>query len=497
MKSVLVLLISLLIQSNLLAQGNFDFNANCKEAQEAILGLEFKRAKSLLLQERRVHPKNLVPFYLDNYIDFLTIVISEEKPRFESLKNNKNIRLDLLKKGDVNSPYFLLIQAEVNLQWAFARIKFNEYLTAALEVNRAFKLLEENHKKFPDFVLNKKCLGLLHAAVGTIPDEYKWAIKLFGFEGSIKQGETEVLEVYEASLKNPAYSGFKTETALLLSVIELNLMNNESYVKENVLVQLEKEKKPNPLQVFCYANACMKMGLTDAAISFIEKNKFGKDRFPFAYLNYMLGQAKLSRLDADANLPLENYVKNFKGINFIKAAYLRLAWHALIKGDKEKQRIYLAKVQNAGTALVDEDKQAKQEVESGNSPNVALLKSRLLFDGGYYDKALIELNRLEIKKIKSSKDNLELVYRMARIYHKQNNWEKAINNYELTLKNGAEFPYYFAANSALQLGLIFEEQKKYKQAETYYLRCLALKEHEYQNSISQKAKAGLNRVSNK
>ena len=476
------------------AQTSFDFNTNCKAAHEAILALQFKKAKTMLLQERKVNPKNLIPFYLDNYIDFLTIVISEEKNRFDVLKSNKQIRLNVLEKGDKNSPFYLLTQAEINLQWAFARIKFNEYLTAALEVNRAFKMLEQNQKRFPDFVLNKKCLGLLHAAVGTIPDEYQWAVKLFGFEGGIKQGETEVKEVYEASLKNEKYKSFRTETFLLLSIVELNLLNTNTVVEASILPQIAKESNPNPLMVFCYANNCMKMGKNDDAIDFISKNKFAKDVFPFEYLNYLLGQAKLNRLDKDANIPLENYLKSFKGINFVKAANLRLAWYYCIWGNKVKYNLYLNKVKLSGSSIVDEDKQAEHESEAKEIPNVQILKSRLLFDGGYYDKALSELSKTDKKHITSVKDNLELVYRMGRIYHKQNNAAKAISNYELTLKNGASYSYYYAANAALQLGLIYEEQKNIPLAKEYFNQCLALKNHEYQNSISQKAKAGLNRI---
>ena len=44
----------------------------------------------LLYIHRRANPKNLIPYYLENYIDFLTLVISEEKSRFDVLKNNKS-----------------------------------------------------------------------------------------------------------------------------------------------------------------------------------------------------------------------------------------------------------------------------------------------------------------------------------------------------------------------------------------------------------------------
>jgi hypothetical protein len=489
-------LLLLFISFSAEAQKSYDFNSNCKAAHEAIMALQFKKAKALLWQERKVSPQNLIPIYLDNYIDFLTVVISEEKVRFEQLKGNKAIRLEALEQGDKNSPFYLLTQAEINLQWAFARIKFNEYLTAALEVNRAYKMLEENQKKFPDFILTKKCLGLLHAAVGTIPDEYKWALKLFGFAGSIKQGENEVKQVFETSQKNPSYSSFKTECALLLSVIELNLANAENYVTKSILPEIEKIKEPNPLLVFCYAGSSIKLGKTDEAIAFLEKNKFGKDVFAFPYLNYMLGQAKLTRLDTDANLALENFLKSFKGINFVKAANLRLAWFYLIKGNAAKYRFYLAKLKSSGAALVDEDKQAKLEAESGDMPTVGLLKSRLLFDGGYYDKSLVELKELKPNKLTSVKENLELVYRMARIHHKKNDLENALLKYQLVYKNGSNYPYYFAANAALHMGYIYEQQNNKTRAKESFLLCLNLKDHEYQNSISQKAKAGINRLEN-
>ena len=94
----------------------------------------------------------------------------------------------LLKKGDENSPYYLFSQAEVNLQWAFVRIKFAQYFKAVWEIRRAYKLLEANQKKFPNFAPNKKSLGILHAMVGTVPDNYQWGMKILGMQGTIAQG---------------------------------------------------------------------------------------------------------------------------------------------------------------------------------------------------------------------------------------------------------------------------------------------------------------------
>ena len=62
---------------------------------------------------------------------------------------------------------------------------------------------------------------------------------------------------------------------------------------------------------------------------------------------------------------------------------------------------------------------------------------------------------------------------------------------------GADKEYYFAANSALKSGMIFESKMDFEKARYYYNKCLSLDFDEYKTSITQKAKAGLNRIRGK
>jgi len=75
--------------------------------------------------------------------------------------------------------------------------------------------------------------------------------------------------------------------------------------------------------------------------------------------------------------------------------------------------------------------------------------------------------------------------------------DEAILHYDNVLTKGSEYQYYFAANSALQLGFIYESLSEFGKAKSYYKKCLSLKYDEYKKSISQKAKAGLNRIEEK
>ena len=496
MKSIALCILCLFLHFTSEGKYAFDFNKNCQDAHSAIGNLRFNEARLIIQKEKKLHPENLICLYLENYIDFLSIIISEEKSRFDALKKNKDLRLQILKLGDKNSPYYLLTQAEINLQWAFARIKFSEYITAAFEVNKAYEALEENQKKFPDFILTKKSLGLLHAVIGSIPNSYQWAVKMLGFSGTVKQGEKEIMEVFTASLSNEAYASYQSETTLLLSIAELNLGNNENFVKKTILPLLEKKSNPSPIDVFCYANNCLKLSKPAEAIAYLQKNTFGKDVFPFHYLNFLLGQAKLSLLDKNADIPLLQFINQFKGRNYIKAAYLRLAWLGLIKGDETKYQYYLLKVRQNGCEMVDEDKQSMRECNDKELPNVSLLKARLLYDAGQYQRALSELETIDLVSLHSSKTKLEYTYRKGRIHQKQHNLMSAIKCYLQTIDNGKEEAFYFAANSALQLGLIYEELKSYEKARYYFNLCQNMKNKEYQTSIGQKAKAGLNRLTN-
>jgi len=123
-----------------LSSAQYLFNDQCQKAYLSILSLEFKGARMLLESEKRQNTTNLIPVYLENYIDFLTLFIGENRVQFEELKRNKSIRIDILEEGNTNSPYYRFCLAEINLQWAFARLKFGDYTAAALEIRKAYQL---------------------------------------------------------------------------------------------------------------------------------------------------------------------------------------------------------------------------------------------------------------------------------------------------------------------------------------------------------------------
>ena len=471
---------------------NFEFTKMHQDAYELIISLRFEEGKKLIKQIKLEQPDDVLVYHIENYIDFLSIFINENKAEFKSKEKNKDFRLAQLKKGDSKSPYYLFSQAELLLQWALTRIKFEEYLTAAIEVNKAIGLLEKNQKLFPDFISNKKSLSILHAIAGTIPDKYKGIIGVISnFDGTIDQGLREIEEVLAYANENDYL--FKKESIAIKSTIMLHL-KNEKEKAWTYLNNSEIDRVNNPLAAFLLASTAMKCGRNDEAILILEERKRSIKFFPMYYLDLMLGSAKLHRLDKDANIYIRTYLKYFKGQNYIKDAYRKIAWYELVvNSNKEGYKESMRACHLLGNTAIDEDKSAMKEAARLAAPNKELLKARLLYDGGYYDKAITILNTISQKNL-STEDEIEFLYRKGRVFQAQGKSEMALNSFEKCKAYEGQSNLYYICNSTLQMGIIYESQNQLDLAENNFQDCLTMKPSEYKNSLHQKAKAGLNRL---
>jgi hypothetical protein len=477
-------------------QYNYDFNQNCLNAYSSIISLKFDEGKRLIDQEKAINPKNNIPYYLENYIYFLSVFIAEEEKDFQKYDDLKDNIIDRLKEGDQNSPYYRYCLAQVYLQWSVARAKFKEYTTATIEINRAYRLLVDNNEIFPDFLPNLINLGLMHTLIGTVPDNYNWVKKLVGVEGTIDQGVNEILKVLNAAATQKEYSHYKAECLFYLSFIQINLTANRQKALDNIkLIESDSSGLKNPLAIYSVARIYSDNGMNDKAIELLLSRPMGDEYFPFYFLDYLTGIAKLNRLDSDAYKYLFKFVINFKGINYIKDSYQKIAWYYLVNENLDKYHEFIAKVNQYGNSVVDADIQAEREANNKTVPNLYLLKARLLFDGGYYEKALAAITSSKTTGfLRNSRDSLEFSYRIGRIYHEWGKTETAIPFYVKTIENGSNSSYYFAANASLQLGIIYENKNDFKKAEEYYELAQSMENEEYKNSINQKAKAGLNRI---
>ena len=195
----------------------------------------------------------------------------------------------------------------------------------------------------------------------------------------------------------------------------------------------------------------------------------------------------------EAIASFEKYTSNFKGKFYLKDAYDKLSWCYYLLGNNTAAEQVRQKVLQFGGTDTDADKQAEKNAKSGAWPNLLLLKARLLSDGGYNNEALALLVGKSANDFSKTEEKLEFAYRVARIYDDLNRDDDAIKAYQLAINIGTNRQEYYAARASLQIAFIYEQQGKKDEAIAYYQKCLDMDDHDYKDSIDQKAKAGIAR----
>lgn len=495
MKKLILVCLSLFFVKIMPAQ-QVVLNARVTQAYEDILALKLNHAQKILEIERKSDPNNVMVDFLENYKDFIRVFISEDFNFFQKADKQFPERYQRITELPDSNPYKNLMLANMNLQWAFAHLKFGQYLRAAWELNKSYRLATDNSQRFPGFLPDEITLGVLHVIIGLVPSQYQWMLRIISMKGSVKEGKAEIYHVLETSNLNPNDTYLRNEALFFLGFIELNLSPNQKAL-DKLSGQLDRADTNNMMLAFLKVDILMRHGKNDEALNIISRMSKKHNYYRFYYLNYLYGECLLRKLKLnDAAIQYQIFLHNFKGVNYIKAAWRSLAWIDFLKGDTLGYFQKMDSVIVRGNQVVDGDKQAYLEAESRKVPDSDLLHVRLLFDGGYYQQAMRILNGMKNSTL-TSEEKLERIYRYGRIVDKEGHIRDAKIWYKRTLKAGQNSTKYFAANASLMLGRIYETEDSLKLARKYYKRCLNLNFKAYHNSICGVARESLNRIRNK
>jgi hypothetical protein len=468
----------------------FDFNLKCQRAYKEIIQLKLKSGQQLLDEEKRVHPDNLIPYFLENYIDFFVLFFNEDPVEYKKRIGNLDKRLELMSKGSQSSPYFLFTKSVIHFQWAAVRIKFGYNWDAGWQFRRAYLQIKENMKLFPSFTPNVIYGGSMQVAACTIPDGYKWLTDLFGLKGNIRTG-MEYLRSF-LSGNNSLSRLFYDEAAFYYLYLKFYVENEKDFVFDYIKKENLDVRNSHLLAYLAVNLSINNQRSADARRILTERNT-GPEYLSTSAWDLEMGYITISRLEPDAAKYFEKFIQDFKGKFYLKDALQKLSWHYYLLGDQAQANHYRSLISKKGSTLTDADQQALKEAEAGRWPNKLLLQARLLNDGGYYPDALRLLQGKRISDFTSIEDKLEFAYRVGRIYDDTGRDEEAIGFYQRAVLLGENRKEYYAARAALQVGYIYEMRKNKKIATGWFERCLKMKNHDFKNSIDQRAKAGIER----
>ena len=480
----------LLVPVLCIGQKHFDFNNNCRQAYQSIIQLKLDEGSRILEAEKKRDPSNLVPFFLDNYVDFFQLFFNEDAAQYTAWKGRRDQRLEWMSEGPQSSPFNLFTRSVIHFQWAAIQIKFGDNWDAAWDFRRSFIQSKDCAAQFAGFSPAGMVSGAMEVVAGTIPDGYKWLSSLLGIKGTVAGGMRQLEQFLSSADANAVL--FRDEAIFYYLYLQFYIGNKHNEVFEFVR-QHQLDIKNNHLFTYLYANLCINDQRSALAQQVIREMNMTPGYMDMPVWDMELGYACLNHLEPDAAFYLGRFLQRFKGRFYVKDVLQKLSWYYYLRGETARADSCRLLVLQRGSEEADADRQALKEARSGKWPNRVLLKARLLSDGGYFSEALQGLQGLGTGSFADPVDKCEYTYRLGRIYDGLGRDDEAVRVYESTVAAGAYLREYYAARAALQAGYIYERRGDKTRAIAYFQRCLDMKDHDYKNSLDQRAKAGIAR----
>jgi tetratricopeptide (TPR) repeat protein len=478
--------------NSMLKEKVYEFNATCQQAYKEISQLKIANGKALIAKAKQQNANNLIPIYLESYIDFIELFFSEDASEYKTRKKYIDTRIDALKNGPETLPFYKFCLSNVYLHKALIQIKFSENTSAALNARRAYILIKDNKKLYNSFAPNDMLLGSLQTVTGSVPKGYKWIASIFGMKGSITDGMKNLTNCVNSN--DPWAKFFNPEAQLIYCYLNYYVNNKKDETVQHI-INAKLDVINNHLFAFMASQLAINNKQTELGKNIIINRNKSTDYLQIHLWDMQMGFVKLHKLElAEAIQYFEKFVNNFKGNFYVKDVYQKLSWAYFLQGNTHGSKEARVNVLTKGNESTEADKQALKEAKQGKWWNVILLQSRLLNDGGYNNEALKNLQGKTIESFTSIEEKLEFVYRLGRINDDLHKYDDAIKYYNQAIELGKERTEYYAARAALQIAMIYEKKGNKQQAINYYQQCIDMDDHDYKNSLDQKAKSGIARL---
>lgn len=369
------------------------------------------------------------------------------------------------------------IQAEAHFVQALLAFHYRQELDALVHFRSSYRLANKTNTIDSDSNRLIKTRATIHLLLGSVPKEYTWLLDLLGWKGSVATGLQLINEIDETD----EFGNEARLIRILYTVFVLDGLPSNSDMK---FIQ----SSDIPLVNLVGVTVAHKLGFSAQPFEFPSLSEH------FSHVHYFRAESYLRKGDyPKAIISYELFLKNYKGFN--------------LTGDS-RYKIYVAFLLNNKKAMAQQEweKYATEYPEfhsdklNVNNPELSpsilsLLKARLAMDGGYFDISENYLKEYENNKRNKGENELEYLYRKARLFHKTNNIITAEEYYRRVIRYSSDpAGEYFLPNSCLQLGAIMESKNRIEEAKKLYEQVLGYTNYPYRSTIERKAKAHLSRI---
>lgn len=460
-----------------------------KKAFGYITQLRFAEAKALVKGERSKDSDNKTGAYLEAVMICAEIFANEDQARYAEVQDRIDELIVEIEDVESSNPFRRLYIGEIYVARATLNGKFKNNIKAAWQFYKAYNLLTENARLYPSFMPNKIPLGVLYAGIGSLPDDYRSLASLLGFDGSVQRGIAMVKEAFWRLSADEELSFYRPYAGFVYSYVtyQLGATNDVSPDK------LGLDVANSSFLIFAQAVIELENGNAQKAVQWLDARPQGQQYFQFAYLDYLQGKILLGLNPNRSVEYFEKYLKVNRSGVYIKSTYRYLSWYYLLKGQTVRAEEMRENIFRKGNTNTGADRQALEEATKGF--NKTLIEARVLFDVGEYKKAESVLKNTSVGICcTSAAEEAEYYYRFGRIYQEMEKTDQAIAWFKkaLAVENAAS--NFAVGNSALQLGVMHEQNGLNSKAMEYYRKTLKYSGYPFYEGVHQKAKTGIARL---
>ncbi len=410
--------------------------------------------------------------YLKLYQAFIQNVVVHNIS-FEEYSSVFDRYIDILK--DNKSSKFLSSQllSEIYLQKGILEYQNEHSISAISYFSKAYSYWKDTEEIDIENIYNLKLSGIFNLLIGNLPHPYSKMAGWIGFSGDTKKGFEDLRKYLKLQATT---QGEYFEGLIYLGFSYLKFTKDESQIRDFI-----KEHSSTDLPEFIQSlmlRCANKIHQPQLCFNILNR----KTKYPI--LIYLQGKYLVQSQSKSAELYLKHFLNLEKSNQFISDAFRYLSWHFLLKGDTISYQQYQESIHVMDDYPTSEDKQANFESYLSVIPNLSLLKARLLFDKGDYEKAsIILLSQKE--NINSTEDLIEFHYRLGRCFQYLNKENQALYQFKQSVSLGRDSKRYFAPYSAIYASRILLSKNDTINAKFYLQKAEDLNNGEYKYSIKQ------------
>ncbi|ANQ48559.1 tetratricopeptide repeat protein [Flammeovirga sp. MY04] len=365
-------------------------------------------------------------------------------------------------------------------------IKKGNYWRAYWDLKKSYQSSIKKIENDSTDIISKLNAAIISIAISEVPNEYHWLRNFLGFSPL----DYTLQEKYILEAKKNA-SEFISLQAYLTEILKTSFLLKDREQSFQLAEEIKKKFPDNKYVKVALGWIYIKIHYPELSIQ--ELIDLPADIKWFGYYNYVLGTAYYYAEEyQNANIHFNTYLHHYS-TDYVKDIYYKkliMDWFS--KENKSFNEDLKDSVLNEGGTYMNLDRYALNFVSNPPYPNQWITKSRILFDGGKYDRSIEVLLQVTIDTLPQV-DKLEYYYRLGRSNQALNDTTLAIKCYLEVLKFEGDKPkVYYPANAALNLGILYEGLNDKHNAVRYYQKALNYPKHPYKNSIDAESKRRLN-----